>query len=516
MVILLVLFLVFDTPAKKPIFPYRLVEGVKEINPSAQNKSSGNVQFALDGQQRITSLFYAFYEPNIPLKGTTNPYKFYLDIEELINDNLDDAVIGISKKNKKGMSEVEERIKKFEVISFCNLRQSEDFYEWLYEKQTKFTKVHKDRISEVYKHFSQFMLPVISLPAETEKNDIVNMFERINRTGINLSLFDLAVAQLYQRDIKLRDLWNDFIKKHDKYKDNPLSAIQPIFPLRVISLLEGKEIRKRDLLDAVDLQKDKFIERWTQAINALVMADQRITDKYGAFQEKWIPYPSLLVPLAVLLQKIEDNRASGYSDYTKVDFWYWGCVISGRYEKNVFSKMSEDLREITSWINNEDKPPQWLAQLSTSDLSLNTTDDPRSSLYRAIMNLVVCEGACDFLTGQKVIINQCQDDHIFPKSRYKDKSEINSILNRTLIFGKTNKRKKNKLPSEFFKDCLEKHEGDENKLLESLSTHFISHSAYIAIQNDDFDNFLQERQKTIESAVFKKLQITLDTKITAI
>jgi uncharacterized protein with ParB-like and HNH nuclease domain len=46
----------------------------------------------LDGQQRLTSLYYVFASPDIPLKGTTHSYKFYLDLNNLVKDEVDDAV----------------------------------------------------------------------------------------------------------------------------------------------------------------------------------------------------------------------------------------------------------------------------------------------------------------------------------------------------------------------------------------------------------------------------------------
>jgi hypothetical protein len=147
------------------------------------------------------------------------------------------------------------------------------------------------------------------------------------------------------------------------------------------------------------------------------------------------------------------------------------------------------------------KDPQWLSQFVTQELSLDAVNDPRSSLYRGVIGLIVCKGAKDFLTGQPAKLNECQDDHIFPKSKYKDDDKVNSVLNRTLIWEKTNNKKKNKLPSEFFKECLEKHNSDESKLIETLATHFISPDAYEAIKQDNFDTFLNERRKTFQSAV---------------
>ncbi|MBD1921209.1 DUF262 domain-containing protein [Microcoleus sp. FACHB-831] len=493
-------FLMLDTPTQKPMFSFRAVEGVEKVNPSVRPKTDHRtVQLVLDGQQRITSLFYALYEPDIPLKNVKNPYIFYLDIEQALNGNIDEAVIGISKKDNKRISEFDKLVLEDKAIRFSVLKEPNSLYKWLYQKQSVWQEENVTKIAKLYERLQQFMIPVVALPEETSQEDIVNIFERINRTGVSLSLFDLAVAQLYLKDIKLRELWDSFKKKHKPIT----SVVEPEFLLRVIALVEGKEIRRRDLLNAINLEANAFKKRWDEAVECILKAHTRITHTYGAFSDKWIPYSTLLVTLAVVLYKLKDKSA-GAEDYGKVDRWYWGCVLSRRYDSSRFTKTYQDVKDIDSWLGGGD-PPQWLQQFASQDLNLDIVDDPRSALYRGLMGIIVRQGAKDFLTGQSVKdkLSECQDDHIFPKSTYQKqhKNLINSILNRTIIWERTNNEKKNKAPSEFFQDCLSKHGNDENKLKETLDSHFISPNAYTYLKNDDFNSFIEERRKSLKAAI---------------
>lgn len=494
-------FLMLDTPSKKPMFPFRLVEGVKKVNPQVSSRDLGTVQLVLDGQQRITSLFYAFHEPEIPLKGVKSSYKFYLDIKEAISgDLLDEAVIGVPKNDSRQISEMEARSSKDETIPFSVLCEPRMFYEWIYQKQKAWQGAELDKILDLYKHLEQFMVPVITLPSETSKDDIVNIFERINRTGVGLSLFDLAVAQLYPKDINLRGLWDDFRRG---YRTD--EAIQPIFPLRVIALIQGKEIRKRDLLSAIDnLEATNFLSLWEDGLSCLESAHKRIVDHYGAFSEKWIPYTSLIITLSVLLYNLK-KRSAGANDYSKVDQWYWACVLSRRYDRNTFTKTYEDIREIENWSTSNDSP-KWIDQFTSHGINFDTIDDSKSSLYKGIIGLIVCKGSKDFLTGQPARLSECQDDHIFPKSKYRTHEKVNSILNKTLIWEKTNKQKKNRNPSEFFEECLSKHGGSKERLSQTLASHFISAEAHEAIKRDDFDSFLEARKRAIEEGIMEKFK----------
>lgn len=498
-------FLMLETSTTEPMFPFRCVEGVEKVNPQASWKEYATVQLVLDGQQRITSLFYAFYEPDITLSKGKKPYRFYLNFEEALKGNLEEAVVGISgKDSSKRSQEYKKLCKECKAVRFSLLRDSHEFHEWLYSNYSSvWLEKNRNKIREIYENIDRFMVPVVSLSPQTSKGDIVNIFERINKTGVSLSIFDLAVAQLYRKDIKLRELWEEVSR------DNNIgSEIKPEFLLRVIALLQEKEIRKSSLLDAIDLEPNIFNELWEQAVESIVEANQRMIEKYGAFSPKWIPYTTLVIPLAVFLHKLKANSATA-EDYQKLDRWYWGCVFSSRYDNAVDTKTHQDVREVAAWLAGGYEP-QWLQQLSIQDLNLDFDEVQQSALYRGLMNLIMCKGgAKDFLSGQPVEPSKLEDEPLFPKSFIKKSGEDygKTILCRTLISKETSKIKAAaKTPSEFLQECLEKHGGDEYKLMETLESHFISMEAYLALKENNLDKFIDERRKTLQEVVESVLE----------
>ncbi len=64
-------FLMLDMLRDDALIPFRLMEGLKAVNPTVDPNRHTVVREVLDGQQRITSLFYVLYEPDIPLRGAT-------------------------------------------------------------------------------------------------------------------------------------------------------------------------------------------------------------------------------------------------------------------------------------------------------------------------------------------------------------------------------------------------------------------------------------------------------------
>lgn len=489
-------FLMLDTPTDSPMFPPRLVEGLEQINGQANPKQHATVRLVLDGQQRVTSVFYALYAPEIPLRNSKHPYKFYLRLEPALEADLDEAVVGVSTWDRRRLSENERLVREDRALTFTMLREPGTFYPWLYQTQKAWTGEERARIQFLFERFQKFMIPVVGLLPETGKDNIVNIFERINRTGISLSLFDLAAARLYPKGVRLRVVWEDFEKNS---AEGVSDVVKPEFLLKIIALFRGKEPRKGNLLDVLDsLTADQFLARWSEATEAIAIAHERISEAYGAFEAGWIPYTTLLVPLAALLWELKRAKA-GEAAYRKVNIWYWANVFTQRYDSAVDSKTYRDFGDVRKWITG-DLGPEWITRLYQQELDLDM-DEPRSAVYKGLMCFIARQGAKDFLTGQPASLNECQDDHIFPKAVYQKEYPVDTVLNRSLISKETNRQKKDKRPSEFLCACLTGHGHDEARLLETLRSHFIPEAAYEALKRDDFEAFIEARRKALSKAI---------------
>lgn len=484
-------FLMLDTSPDKPMFPFRTVEGLQHVNSAAAPQQYSTVRLALDGQQRISSLFYVLYEPPIPLRYARNPYKFFFRLDLALDAKPDDAVYGISLNDRRRLSEMHKLVEVDCAIPLSLFLESSRFYRWLYSEQ-KSLKTDRDRklIEAFYHRFEKFMVPVVALSPEAGKDNIVNIFERINRTGVTLSLFDLAVARLYLKGVLLRDLWEGFEERHPAAAD----LIKPEFVLKVIALWQGKEPRKGTLLDVIDgLDKESFEQHWNSACEYVRKAYNRITEPmggYGAYDPGWIPYTTVIVPLAALLRAVEERQA-GESGYRLVDRWYWANVFTQRYDSAVDTKSYGDMKDMTQWLDSNG-PPAWLQGIAVDGANLNI-EEKRSAIYRGLMCLIVKQGAKDFITGQAANLGQCEDDHIFPRAHFGRHPGVHAILNRTLISPESNRVKGDKKPSEFLPVFLAKHGGDEAKLRNILASHFINEEAIEAMRQDDMDGFLESR-----------------------
>ena len=473
--------LFIDSTADNAPFALRLIEGVERINREA--KIQPLVKIVLDGQQRITALFYALYEVDLPLKGRKAPYKFFIDLNAALNENWDDAVIAVNINDKRKLSEVENNPNIIPLSIFKNIG----------ELSKKFVDhPNHNKIIDLANNFMNRKIHIVTLPMNTDLNKVVETFERINRTGQPLSIFELLTARLFKYEIRLRDILEDSKKKYSFLND-----IQPEVVLRVMALIREKEPKRKNLLE---LEPKNFVEDWESACESLERAYQRCLDiknGYGVLDfKKWSPYSTMIVPLAAMLHYIKVQGIENPFNYEKIDKWYWVSVFSNRYDQAVDFTSFNDFKVIRDWIES-DKEPDFIQKFNPDEIDFDT-DKQSSATYRGVISLIVLRGAYDFKTGQPPQFekNRVQDDHIFPKSIFKE----NRILNRTLI--STNQSKINKKPSEYFAARVQ--ELGKEKVEMILASHLIPPEALDYLLNDKIADFMELRRREILKEIKKR------------
>ena len=131
-----------------------------------------------------------------------------------------------------------------------------------------------------------------------------------------------------------------------------------------------------------------------------------------------------------------------------------------------------------------------------------------SSVYNGIFNLLVIQGARDWMTGNVPQFGDLDDHHIIPASKATGLGTgnlIHSILNRTPLTADTNRNViRDRLPNEYLPELIK--QNGEGAVRAVLGSHFISPAALAILlrdpfTGDDFESFIKERQLTIFEAI---------------
>lgn len=521
-------FLFWEPGNKKSIgtIPIRGVENKKPI---------GN-QIVIDGQQRISSIYYALRAPDFALKKKDSRSFFYIDFGSFLKNYPEhENTIQVFSKE----IDPEDQYKKL----FFPLNQLENYEKWLDELETflvenftlldyrKDLKPLLDTIKTKLRFIlREFECPYIALQ-NIELDDVVNIFTRINTTGQKLNAFDLLIADLSPHGIKLRKMWENACKEFprvERYLEKSKNSTQglPILHSMSMSYTDSGSCKRTDILTIFERMKSSkldFEEKWAKSLLytdlAIDLLEEKSDDGFGVIDPNFLPSESIIPVMASLLLKIHNNFKKSEKDCNeKLRFWYWTSVLTNAYSGSSDSKKTSDFKQISEWFSNE-TTPQGIIDFQnnffqSSTLNLFNVVKKGSSTFNAVLCLSALRGAKDWahdrgVMNQKTSLKQYKldVDHIFPKVSYGDEVYNESILNKTWQSKETNEHTKNaKKPNVFLDEILKNYfKNNVKDLLENLQTHFVNRKGYEALMENNSQKFIQEREYEILKEIGRKI-----------
>ena len=449
------------------------------------------VQYVLDGQQRITSLYAAFLGAQIQKEGEkkiTNYGDIFVDLEGDIENN-DDQIVS---------SEEPERI-------HISLNEILNFNDNLLEIKEKYSDEHFKKIHYYSQSFSTYDFSTIVLRKE-DIDSAIEVFTRINTGGQTLTLFEIMSAKTYDESQNF-DMEDKFQKLMEELTERKYNSISSSVILSILSLIlsKNKECKRKTILQ---LEKQKIIDNWDDVISALKESIDYFRSVYRIPVSAILPYDSLLVPFAYFFYFQKEKPKGKQIKY--LEELFWRVSLSFRYSSSTESKLAQDIRRIDEIL--KDERPNY----DDVKIYLNSPNDlidfgfsAGSSYCKAILCLLAYHEPKDFQNNGRVILdnswlkvaNSRNYHHFFPKA-YLKKNNVgneNSVVNISLVSADLNKRKiKAKAPSIYIQDFLD--ENDE--LPTTLKSHLISDLYDFGIKSDDYLVFLEKRANVI----FKELE----------
>lgn len=507
----------------------------KVIPIEGANKVNGNFNprpeiIALDGQQRLTSLFYALYSPDIPLRNTTNPYAFFIDLQELCIGNIEDAVFSWSKQwreykafigDENGKYNLQE-LKKEKILPLTFLANESEFWKlWYGEFRGLFSEDDAQKIENLLKNIIDYQVHILSIPLTEKPEDIAILFERINRTGIKLSIFDLLTARLY-KFINLRTEWEAAF--NEKYwlrqiASNDIKNTKiPYYIIQGLAMSNGMSIKARDIIkiDSTTLNKNS----WQKAVEILenkILSRLFDVSEYGIADYRWLSYPSMISIWLGLFIKAENGEID--IDIEKINRWYWSVIFTERYSGSTETKQTKDFKELITWLKDSSGVPEAVLDIRNKlNVMKIDTKYPGSSIYKGVFNLLFKRGAWDFYEKDKIkfSVKDLEDHHIFPKKFLESKNvkvEKDIVLNRTLILSSTNRKISRKAPATYIEEMIKIH-GSEEEVKKISEKHFINEEMFELLKSvrkdstseeirEKFEQFITMREKLIKNEIRK-------------
>lgn len=515
------------------------------------------IHIVLDGQQRLTAIYYACFAPQIRFPDRKSRCFFYVNIDLFMREEYDNA-FGYdwdSQHIEKLLASSDEQYQKnifplsmlgkdtFALVTWLN-----GYSAFWGAKKAAFLLEGKqsdaDQAQRYFSHAQKFTehiqlllgdyhISYIELDEGLGIEKVCDIFTQINSRGVKLDIFDLMNAMLVPKELQLKLMWRNVEDRLSFANTNKMN----IYVLQVMSiflqnycsskylyfLIPGsqKPIRNPDGSSSQTvLIKDKvdFETNWSAAVSAIEDALRilRSPHDYGAISPAFIPYPTIIPVFSALRREAQLLTNKGFSNANrKVRKWYWASIFTNAYSSAAESTSAKDYREVKAWMEDDKDEPTAIGKFKESikHLDLRTESRKGSAIYNAIFNLLIINGAKDWSSLDTPSYDALDDHHIVPVSwgnKQKqaglvEDAHIHSILNRSPLSESTNRYIiSDRLPKDYFPEMFKQH--GEAAVRNNLAAHFISSQAVDILLRPnfgpaDYREFLAARQVTIIQAL---------------
>ena len=372
------------------LFQPRAFEGAPELNDKKP------VYLVLDGQQRLTSLYQAFYG--------AGEHRFYLNLGALEKDeDLEDCAFYLrAEDGEKTYGTIEQQAKTLVFPLYRVFGTAGGFSGWqnqvlrahggeassILNLQEQLTRLHDQWIKPI----EEYDFPMVTLNEETSGPAVCMIFETLNRTGVTLSVYDLLTARFWPLDFNLRQKWDDAKEGYSILEE---FCIDPYYILQIIALLEpgsdndGKirapSVKRSAILD---MKVEQARKGWNNAIEGLTSALAILRDDCGVLVPELLPYNTIVVPMAAAMAIAKTSKgADAGANRLKIIRWFWCSVFGQKYENAPNSQAEKDFSELQRWISGGEAPES--VKEFTYELNLRQVKPRQRAVYRGVMAIVL-------------------------------------------------------------------------------------------------------------------------------
>lgn len=481
--------------------------------PYKYDQKQGAVRLLLDGQQRITTLYML-------INGEVPPY---YTLPEIINDtrglhvNVETLELSYYMKTRmennpswQNITDVfKGKVSAFDLQALyasAGRSLSMDELKKLNDNIAAITRI-RDRD-----------FPEQTIPVKANIREAIDIFYKVNASGVALTDAELALAQISGYWPQARDLFKAKLTELEK-NGFVLKLDFVVYVLLGCLHHMGSDMRK--LHDASN--NDKLREAWGRLDKQVLdyVANLMRTNAYVDHTAE-INSPYALVPIIVYCFDKNGKHLTD-TEIRKMVKWFYYSQIRYRYVSQLPQKLDKDLRTVAESTNPFDALLQDIAEerelkISPSEFAGRAIQHPLFSMVRWYLK---SRGAVCFTTGMSIRQNmgkkyQLELDHIFPYSKLKKLGYgmgnrvkyalAQEFTNRAILTQVANRRKSATLAEDYLAEV-------KQQFPKALALQCIPEDTELW-KIDNYEQFLEERRKMLASQLNSFLEKITDTEET--
>ncbi len=449
--------------------PYKLPENAPEYP----------IDYVLDGQQRITSIFGIFQNSLTPEDGETTDW-IHLFFELNSQESVPFQYL--------------EDFENYDNTKFFPLKYVFDAPK--YRQVTRnLDETLAQQIDDLVERFTKAQIPVERFKNE-EPNNVATVFERINQQGVELNTFQLLSVWNWSEDFDLQEKFKEVAEELQPFG---FKEVGSNLLLKCCSAVVRNSAEPKCFMNIPGSEvREKFDEIQTGIFRAIDF----LKDELNIFSLKLLPMENILAVLASFFASSQKQPPPvPQEQYQVIKRWFWRACFSQRYAKGGAKITDVDLVEVQNL--KAGKPHK----LGDFDVSLDTSFFLKNSFRMSTVAtntfiLLLAQGKpLNFIQGTNISLrnvlsqgNRKEFHHIFPKAyleslkKYQD-DQINCLANFSLLVRTDNNKISNKLPSKYRDEMPT----DAQTFEKIIATHFCPTNAF----TDDYDSFLVSRSELL-------------------
>jgi len=385
--------------------------------PHKYDEKQGAVRILLDGQQRITTLYML-------IRGDIPPY---YTLPEITNDtrglhvNVKTLELEYYSKGKMGNDPFWQNV----TDIFQRKIKARDIIRKQEEKGAPISREEEDLIDDNMSKIQRVLdrdFPEQTIPIKANVREAIDIFYKVNSSGVALTEAELALAQISGYWPQARDI---FKAKLAKLESNGFAFKLDFLVYVLLGCLYhvGSDMRKlhapennQKVRDAWQKLDDQILDYVANILKSHAFVDH--TDEINSVYA--------LVPIIVYCFDRESHHLND-TEIRKMVKWFYYSQIRTRYISQLPQKLDQDLHTIAT----NGSPFDALLNVIAEERRLPIAPeefvgrDIRHPLFGLVRWYFKSRGAICFTTGVALRQNmgakyQLENDHIFPFSKLKN------------------------------------------------------------------------------------------------
>lgn len=476
---------------------------------SAERDDKIGTQYVLDGQQRLTSIARVFLNAH-PKKN------YYFDLK-VMHDRFyrEDSTDWILERDR-GQEDPERkshgRLLRADIV--LDREKTEVYVSEYIEDSSDFNfpdnrakREASAKIKAVFETIRNYSVPIVVLDRDAGLESICRIFETINSTGTRLTVFDLAVAK-YFTNVDLKQLWDSSRNQYPVFDEFDVDGERILQVLVLWNAKEHEKFPEAKRSEMLGLDPTFLEKGWGEATKQLAATYQWAKDN-GA-TAKTLTNQGVLVSIAAFRIVCGDFWAKPLTNFNAVlKRWYFSKILRSTVGATTNYAIGQDFQNFVLYA--EKDQPLIFEKITLTIDKLIDLKKPQDSLYKAIQCVMRMSARHDFWSTESLDELEVEDHHIFPASlkTHLSKARLDSIANKVVISGKTNKSLSNKTPDKYFADLQQQvhNAGTQQVANRALQECFIPYSILDSgfadkFKLENFEQFLHDRA----TMIFNRIQ----------